>query len=41
VHDRAQLVATIESVAACGSVPDSKIVEPLVAAKLRVERSPW
>jgi DNA-binding NarL/FixJ family response regulator len=40
VHDRAQLGAAIESVAAGGSVLDSKIVEPLVAAKLRVERSP-
>ena len=40
VHDRAQLIAAIESVAAGGSVLDSKIVEPLVAAKLRVERSP-
>ncbi len=40
VHDRAQLVAAIESVASGGSVLDSKIVEPLVAAKLRVERSP-
>jgi DNA-binding NarL/FixJ family response regulator len=40
VHDRAQLVAAIESVAAGGSVLDSKIVEPLVSAKLRVERSP-
>jgi DNA-binding NarL/FixJ family response regulator len=40
VHDRAQLVAAIEAVAAGGSVLDSKIVEPLVAAKLRVERSP-
>ena len=40
VHDRAQLVAAIESVAAGGSVLDSKIVEPLVAAKLHVERSP-
>jgi DNA-binding NarL/FixJ family response regulator len=39
VHDRAQLVAAIESVAAGGSVLDAKIVEPLVAAKLRVERS--
>ena len=35
-----QLVAAIESVAAGGSVLDSKIVEPLVAANLRVERSP-
>ena len=40
VHDRAQLVAAIESVAAGGSVLDSKIVEPLVAANLRVKRSP-
>jgi DNA-binding NarL/FixJ family response regulator len=40
VHDRAQLVAAIESVAAGGSVLDAKIVEPLVAANLRVERSP-
>ena len=40
VHDRGQLVAAIEAVAAGGSVLDSKIIEPLVAAKLRVERSP-
>jgi len=40
VHDRAQLVAAIETVAAGGSMLDSKIVEPLVAAKLRIERSP-
>jgi DNA-binding NarL/FixJ family response regulator len=40
IHDRAQLVAAITSVAAGGSVLDSKIVEPLVAAKLRIERSP-
>jgi DNA-binding NarL/FixJ family response regulator len=40
VHDRAQLVAAIEAVAAGGSVLDAKIVEPLVAAKLQVERSP-
>jgi DNA-binding NarL/FixJ family response regulator len=40
VHDRAQLIAAIESVAVGGSMLDSKIVEPLVAAKLRVERSP-
>jgi len=40
VHDHAHLVAAIESVAAGGSVLDSKIVEPLVAAKLRIERSP-
>jgi DNA-binding NarL/FixJ family response regulator len=40
VHDRAQLVAAIRSVAAGGSMLDSKIVDPLVAAKLRIEQSP-
>ena len=40
VHDCGQLVAAIEAVAAGGSVLDSKIIEPLVAAKLRVEHSP-
>jgi DNA-binding NarL/FixJ family response regulator len=40
VHDRAQLVAAIESVATGGSMLDSKIVEPLVAAKLHIEQSP-
>ena len=40
VHDRAQLVAAIEAVAAGESVIDPKIVEVLVAAKARSERSP-
>jgi len=40
VHDRAQLVAAIRSVADGGSVIDPKIVEVLVAAKARAERSP-
>jgi DNA-binding NarL/FixJ family response regulator len=40
VHDRAQLVAAIEAVAAGASVIDPKIVELLVAAKSRSERSP-
>jgi DNA-binding NarL/FixJ family response regulator len=40
VHDRAQLVAAIESVAAGGSMLDSKIIEPLVSAKVRHQRSP-
>lgn len=40
VHDRAQLVSAIESVAAGGSVIDPKIVEVLVSAKARAERSP-
>ena len=39
IHDRAQLVAAIESVAAGGSVLDAKIVEALVVTKLRVKRS--
>jgi DNA-binding NarL/FixJ family response regulator len=40
VHDRAQLVATIRTVAEGGSVIDPKIVEVLVTAKARAERSP-
>ena len=40
VHDRAQLVSTIRTVAEGGSVIDPKIVEVLVAAKARAERSP-
>src|SRR3954471_6894829 len=40
VHHSAQLLAAIESVAAGGSVMAPKIVEPLVAAKARAERSP-
>jgi DNA-binding NarL/FixJ family response regulator len=40
VHDRAQLVAAIEAVAAGDSVIDPKIVELLVTAKARGERSP-
>ena len=40
VHDRVQLVSAIESVAAGGSVLDSKVVEPLVAARARADRSP-
>src|SRR4051812_35390531 len=40
VHHRAQLVSAIESAAAGGSVMDPKIIEPLVAAKSRTERSP-
>jgi DNA-binding NarL/FixJ family response regulator len=39
VHDRAQLVTAIETVAAGESVIDPKIVELLVAAKSRSERS--
>jgi DNA-binding NarL/FixJ family response regulator len=40
VHDRRQLVAAIEAVASGQSVIDPKIVEVLVAAKVRGERSP-
>jgi DNA-binding NarL/FixJ family response regulator len=40
VHDRSQLVAAIEAVAAGGSMMDPKIVEPLMVAKGRAERSP-
>jgi DNA-binding NarL/FixJ family response regulator len=40
LHDRAELVAAIRSVASGGSVIDPKIVEGLVRAKARSERSP-
>jgi DNA-binding NarL/FixJ family response regulator len=40
VHDRAQLAAAIEAVARGDSVIDPKIVEELVAANARAERSP-
>jgi DNA-binding NarL/FixJ family response regulator len=40
VHDRAELVSTIRTVSEGGSVIDPKIVEVLVAAKARIDRSP-
>jgi DNA-binding NarL/FixJ family response regulator len=40
IYDGAQLVAAVDLVAAGGSVLDSRIVESLRAARLRVERSP-
>ncbi len=40
VHSRTQLASAIHSVAAGGSVMDPKIVEPLVIARSRSERSP-
>jgi DNA-binding NarL/FixJ family response regulator len=40
VHDRGQLLSTIRTVAEGGSVIDPKIVEVLVAAKARADRSP-
>src|SRR4030095_12327378 len=39
VHNRGELVSAIDAVAAGGSVIDPKIVEVLVAAKARAERS--
>ena len=40
VHDRQQLVSALESVAEGGSVVDPSIVDILVAANTRAERSP-
>ena len=40
VHNRAQLVSALETVAAGGSVIDTKIVDVLLAARTRAERSP-
>jgi DNA-binding NarL/FixJ family response regulator len=40
VHNRGELVSAIDAVAGGGSVIDPKIVEVLVAAKARAERSP-
>jgi DNA-binding NarL/FixJ family response regulator len=40
LHDRAQLVAALEAVASGGSVVDSKVVESLIAARVRGEGSP-
>jgi DNA-binding NarL/FixJ family response regulator len=40
IHDRGQLVSAIDAVARGGSVIDSKIVEVLVEAKSRADRSP-
>jgi DNA-binding NarL/FixJ family response regulator len=40
INDRGQLVSAIQAVAQGGSVIDPKIVEVLVAAKTRAERSP-
>jgi DNA-binding NarL/FixJ family response regulator len=39
IHDRGQLVSAIDTVARGGSVIDPKIVEVLVTAKARVDRS--
>ena len=40
VHDRVQLTSALETVASGGSVVDTKIVDMLVAANTRAERSP-
>jgi DNA-binding NarL/FixJ family response regulator len=40
LHDRGQLVAALEAVAAGGSVVDPKVVEALIAARARDEESP-
>ena len=40
VHDRAQLLTALETVASGGSVVDSRIVDVLVSDKTRAERSP-
>ena len=39
VHDRAQLLSALETVADGGSVVDTRVVDVLVAAKTRAERS--
>jgi DNA-binding NarL/FixJ family response regulator len=40
VHDRSQLVSAIRAVAIGGSMVDSKIIEPLIAARARNQQSP-
>jgi DNA-binding NarL/FixJ family response regulator len=40
IHDRAQLVAAIEAVATGGAVIDPKVVDVLIEARARAERSP-
>ena len=40
IHDRLQLTAAVDAVAEGGSVIDPKVVEVLVAARARAERSP-
>jgi len=40
LHDRGQLVSALIAVAAGGSVVDPKVVEALIAARVRDERSP-
>ena len=40
LHDRSQLVAAVETVAAGGSIIDPRVVDVLVTARTREERSP-
>jgi DNA-binding NarL/FixJ family response regulator len=40
LHDRAQLVAALEAVADGGSIVDPKVVEALIASRVRAEDSP-
>ncbi len=40
VHDRSQLVSAIRAVSIGGSMVDSKIIEPLIAARVWSEQSP-
>jgi DNA-binding NarL/FixJ family response regulator len=40
LHDRGQLVAALDAVANGGSVVDPKVVEALIAARVRAEESP-
>jgi DNA-binding NarL/FixJ family response regulator len=40
LHDRAQIVAALQAVAAGNSVVDSKVVEALIAARARADSSP-
>jgi DNA-binding NarL/FixJ family response regulator len=40
LHDRTQIVAALQAVAAGNSVIDSKVVEALIAARARAESSP-
>jgi DNA-binding NarL/FixJ family response regulator len=40
LHDRMQLLAALEAVAAGGSVVDSKVVEALIAARAHADASP-
>jgi DNA-binding NarL/FixJ family response regulator len=40
LHDRGQLVAALDAVAGGGSVVDPKVVEALIAARVRAEASP-